>query len=94
VLLLNTKERNRPNSPTVLELEEAAAVATEVDSAVATEADSAMAEVVGVKAEVVGVKARQTHKFPIPISRCSFCSVSSGADTRLFETTPKTLDQN
>jgi hypothetical protein len=83
VLLLNTKERNRPNSPTVLELEEAAAEAEQVDSAV----DSAMAE-------VVGVKARQTQKSPIPISRCSFCSVSSGADTRLFETTPKTLDQN
>jgi hypothetical protein len=76
--------------------------ATEVDSAVATEADSAMAEVDSAvatevdsaMAEVVGVKARQTQKFPIPISRCSFCSVSSGADTRLFETTPKMLDQN
>ena len=72
------------DSAVATEAEEAMA---EVDSAVATEVDSAMAE-------VVGVKARQTQKFPIPISRCSFCSVSSGADTRLFETTPKMLDQN
>ena len=81
---------------------EADSAMAEVDSAVATEVDSAMAEVDSAvatevdsaMAEVVGVKARQTQKFPIPISRCSFCSVSSGADTRLFETTPKMLDQN
>jgi hypothetical protein len=90
------------DSAVATEATEADSAMAEVDSAVATEVDSAMAEVDSAvatevdsaMAEVVGVKARQTQKFPIPISRCSFCSVSSGADTRLFETTPKMLDQN